>query len=88
MRVPADVVGLVEEMMPRAEPFSFRPSESNAERLQTAVAATNGEVSKSEIINIALDHLFAQVVICPSMIPGYSPERDKSVTHKEKMSYS
>lgn len=67
--------------MSKADPFSFRPTERNAIRLQHVAAATENECSRSEIINIALDHLFAQIEICPSMIPGYNPKLDKSVLH-------
>ena len=69
--------------MPRADPFSFRPSAHLADRLISVVAATDQAYSRSEIVNIALELFFAQLAVCPSMLPEYDPAKDVSVTHHE-----
>ena len=67
-------------MMTKSQPFSVRLDSDNEKRLFEVVAATEGETSRGEVINIALALLFKQLEVCPSMIAGYDPTRDKSVT--------
>jgi len=73
--------------MNKSAPFSVRLDTDNEKRLYEVVAATSGEVSKSEVVNIALALLFRQLDVCPSMIPGYDPEQDKSVTQSADTAY-
>ena len=73
--------------MNKSSPFSVRLDTDNEKRLYEVVAATSGEVSKSEVVNIALALLFRQLEVCPSMVPGYDALLDKSVTHDGTMSH-
>ena len=72
----------------KSAPFSVRLEADMESKLFAVVAATDGEVSRGEVVNIALAHLFAQLPVCPSMVPGYSPDRDKSVTQAADLSYT
>jgi len=72
----------------KSAPFSVRLEADMESKLFAVVAATDGEVSRGEVVNIALAHLFAQLPVCPSMVPGYSPDRDKSVTQTAELSYT
>ncbi len=67
-------------MTTKSQPFSVRLDADNEKRLFEVVAATEGESSRGEVINIALSLLFKQLEVCPSIVPGYDPSLDKSVT--------
>ena len=69
-------------------PFSVRLDADVERKLFAVVAASEGEVSRGEVVNIALSLLFRQLSVCPSMIPGYDPSRDKSVTQDADLSHS
>lgn len=64
--------------------LSTRITRKQEARLMQICAATSSEVSRSEITRQALDLFFAQLAVCPSMLAGYDPKKDKSVTQKKK----
>ena len=74
-------------MATKSAPFSVRLDVDVERRLFEVVAATEGEVSRGEVVNMALELLFSQLRVCPAMIPGYDPDKDASVTQRADMSY-
>ena len=60
------------------ETLTTRITRAQARRLMEICAATGAEVSRSEITRKALDLFFAQLAVCPSMLAGYDPKKDKS----------
>lgn len=64
--------------------FSTRIRKDQEKRLMEIVAATTCEVSRSEITRQALDNFFAQLAVCPSMLAGYDPKKDKSARRLKK----
>ena len=72
----------------KSAPFSVRLEADMESKLFAVVAASYGEVSRGEVVNIALAHLFKQLEVCPAMVPGYDPSRDKSVTQTAELSYT
>ena len=64
--------------------FTTRIRKDQEKRLFEVVAASDAEVSRSEIVRKAIDHFFANLSVSPSMLPGYDPKKDKSVRQKKK----
>ena len=65
----------------KTDPFSIRLPEEQHTELIAKAAATGGTYSKSEIISRALRVYFAILDQCPTLLPEYDPEQDRSVTH-------
>ena len=64
--------------------FTTRIGKRQRKRLLEISAATEAEVSCSEITRLALDEFFALLAVCPSMLPAYDPKRDKAARQKER----
>lgn len=64
--------------------ITTRVTRAQYDRLLNIVAATDAEVSRSEINRQALDQFFAQLAVCPSMLTGYDPKKDKLLRQKRK----
>lgn len=65
--------------------FTTRIGKRQRKRLLEICAATGAEVSGSELARLALDLLFAQLEVCPAMLPGYDPLMDKAARRKEAL---
>lgn len=66
----------------KTDPFSIRLPPEQQKRILQIIAATGQNYSKSEIISIALDVLFALLPATPSMLPGYDISKDVAVTQR------
>ena len=64
--------------------LTTRIDKAQLSRMLNISAATGTEVSRSDIVRLALDLFFAQLSVCPSMLPGYDPKKDKSLRQKKK----
>jgi metal-responsive CopG/Arc/MetJ family transcriptional regulator len=69
--------------MAKTDPFSVRLSEDLYERLFVVIQRTGGEITKSEIIERAVNLYLAVLEREPSMIPTYDPEARLSVTQRK-----
>ena len=71
-------------MPPKTDPFSIRLDADVYDRLWSIIEGTGGEITRSEIIDRAV-RLFLHVLESePAMIPGYDPDRQKSVAQKAR----
>lgn len=64
----------------KTDPFSVRLSEDLYDRLFVVIQKTGGEVTKSELIERAVNLYLAVLEKEPSMIPTYDPDARLSVT--------
>ena len=69
----------------KTDPFSIRLPQEQQARILQVIAATGQNYSKSEIISVALDVLFALLPAAPSLLPEYDISKDTAVTHGQKM---
>lgn len=68
--------------MAKTDPFSVRLSRELYDRIFRVIEATGGEVTKTQIIERAVNLYLAILENEPSMIPEYDPDFEKSVTHR------
>ena len=69
----------------RMEPSSYRIERHLHDRMLGGIAGSGNDYSKSEIVNRALECFFALLDINPSMLPGYNPDEDPSVTQEKNV---
>ena len=69
--------------MAKTDPFSVRLSEDLYDRLFVVIQKTGGEVTKSELIERAVNLYLAVLEKEPSMIPTCDPEARLSVTQRK-----
>ena len=67
----------------KTDPFSVRLSEDLYDRLFVVIQKTGGEVTKSELIERAVNLYLAVLEKEPSMIPAYDPDAMLSVTQRK-----
>ena len=72
-------------MPPKRDPFSYRPTPEQEERIWGMGGGAEGEITRTKIYALALDSFFALLSVNPGMIEGYDPARDPSVTHEKDM---
>lgn len=66
--------------------FSTRISKRQHKRMLDICGATGSEVSCSEITRLALDCFYAQLEVCPSLLPKYDPKKDRSARQNKRAS--
>lgn len=71
--------------MAKTDPFSVRLSEDLYDRLFVVIQKTGGEVTKSELIERAVNLYLAVLEKEPSMIPEYDPEAHLSVSQRKQV---
>ena len=67
-------------IMAHTDPFSIRLPQELYDDIFSVIAATGGEVTKSDIIHRAVKNYIALLRINPTMLPNYDPSLEKSVT--------
>ncbi len=71
--------------MPRSEPFSLRLNPALLDRMFCVIAATGNEVTRTGLIERALETYFKILEANPTTLEGYDKSRDKSVTQGEDL---
>lgn len=64
--------------------FSFRLDKGLHDRLISVVAATENEVTRSGLCELALESFLAQLAVNPAMVTNYDPARDKYARQKAR----
>lgn len=64
--------------------FTLRVPKKLNDRIISAIAATENEVTRTGIFLLGAELLLAQLEICPSMLKNYNPALDKSARQKRK----
>ena len=70
-------------IMAHTDPFSIRLPQELYDDIFSVIAATGGEVTKSDIIHRAVKNYIALLRINPTMLPNYDPSLEKSVTQQD-----
>ena len=74
----------MEYVMAHTDPFSIRLPKELYDDIFAVIAATGGEVTKSDIIHRAVKNYLALLRVNPTMLPNYNPSLDKAVTQLQK----
>ena len=74
----------MEYVMAHTDPFSIRLPKELYDDIFAVIAATGGEVTKSDIIHRAVKNYLALLRVNPTMLPNYNPSLDKAVTQQQK----
>ena len=74
----------MEYIMAHTDPFSIRLPKELYDDIFAVIAATGGEVTKSDIIHRAVKNYLALLRVNPTMLPNYNPSLDKAVTQPQK----
>ena len=74
----------MEYVMAHTDPFSIRLPKELYDDIFAVIAATGGEVTKSDIIHRAVKNYLALLRVNPTMLPNYNPSLDKAVTQPKK----
>ena len=74
----------MEYVMAHTDPFSIRLPKELYDDIFAVIAATGGEVTKSDIIHRAAKNYLALLRVNPTMLPNYNPSLDKAVTQPQK----
>ena len=74
----------MEYIMAHTDPFSIRLPKELYDDIFAVIAATGGEVTKSDIIHRAVKNYLALLRVNPTMLPNYNPSLDKAVTQPKK----
>ena len=73
----------MEYVMAHTDPFSIRLPKELYDDIFAVIAATGGEVTKSDIIHRAVKNYLALLRVNPTMLPNYNPSLEKSVTQQD-----
>ncbi len=73
--------------MGKTEPFSIRLTPEMYARVMAIIGATEGAISKTGLIERALETYIALLQINPSMLEDYDSSKDKSVTQKDRQEH-
>ena len=73
----------MEYVMAHTDPFSIRLPKELYDDIFAVIAATGGEVTKSDIIHRAVKNYLALLRVNPTMLPNYNPSLDKAVTQQD-----
>lgn len=68
-------------------PFSIRLTPEMYARVMAIIGATEGAISKTGLIERALETYIALLQINPSMLEDYDSSKDKSVTQKDRQEH-
>ena len=74
----------MEYVMAHTDPFSIRLPKELYDDIFAVIAATGGEVTKSDIIHRAVKNYLALLRVNPTMLPNYNTSLDKAVTQPQK----
>ena len=74
----------MEYVMAHTDPFSIRLPKELYDDIFAVIAATSGEVTKSDIIHRAVKNYLTLLRVNPTMLPNYNPSLDKAVTQPQK----
>ena len=74
----------MEYVMAHTDPFSIRLPKELYDDIFAVIAATGGEVTKSDIIHRAVKNYLALLRVNPTMLPNYNHSLDKAVTQPQK----
>ena len=70
----------MEYVMAHTDPFSIRLPKELYDDIFAVIAATGGEVTKSDIIHRAVKNYLALLRVNPTKLPYYNPSLDKTDT--------